>query len=212
MEIDPQLNHNRDTKTSFVPPVAEGQGQEAGLHVGELIRDEKDEAETALNKFQERVQYLVASSSLLAPRLADAMYLIVVESSLEAELRQAEQAGQKDGNKKVEIKTRESLRWPAEWETMGETWTDRSVLSSLALIVLNLLHTITIMLDRRRDSALSVPVSPPLPSAPLTLTAPVDELATIKRFISAAQEFDKKVWSTLEDFESLDAVRNEFDA
>lgn len=163
-----------------------GQVDSVATEIGVAQEDEVVER----NVLKERLEYLIASSTLLsmaAPKLSD-IGMTAKPSSIR--VADVEHQGQN--------KCSSNVTWPEDWEVRGQQWRDRAMVwliyDAIAVIwsLGRMLATPTIS---KTTSLSTTPLEPP-----------IDELASIAHFLSTSTALDRQVLLTLNDIGSLDSA------
>jgi hypothetical protein len=173
-------------------------------HQDEPPRRSTDHQLASAAPFGEQLKYTLATSSLLTPRLAEAIPAYPSpEEDIQSPARSITTAVQNArANGTI-------AAWGVDWDTQGQRWRDRSLLDNLSALAWR-----TVGLVRRAASSapLKTPVTPHQEAAPAHNQAPAPThcanitVAAAEAFVQSAQRLDLRVSQALTGVREIECI------
>ena len=154
------------------------------------------------NLFIDRLKYALATSSLLAPRLAEALPLY---PPLDTASRPP--PAQDDRVEEEKRARRRVAEWGEGWESRGKDWEDRtgweSVVFLLCACSVGLVQLLASASGRRSPPA---PSALPIPSTPPPTSMHATVLSTVDRLVTSSQTLDLRISRALSSIREVECI------
>lgn len=164
----------------------------------------------------ERLKYLLATSSLLTPKLADAI------SSYPASLNTGRVESSLDPVNTIRPQlvsaaaSSKRVSWPEDWCKRGQGWRDRNAWANARCLVQGLFQLVRAPAPSPHDQLVALEKIPaalprsPSPPQPTVQTerasTDTDTLVATERFIAASQELDRRVAQAMTGIREVECV------